>query len=77
MLFGLGVTGVVYILVSIFTVAVVPIGVLGESTTPLLDMVRYERFGLGRTWNDEYGTAQDATDLVMAGVWRGLASLAR
>ena len=40
MLFGLGLTGVVYILVSIFTVAVVPIGVLGESTTPLLDMVR-------------------------------------
>ena len=40
MLFGLGVTGVVYILVSIFTVAVVPIGVLGESTTPLLDMVK-------------------------------------
>src|SRR5690606_5909002 len=40
MLFGLGLTGVVYILVSLFTVAVVPIGVLGESTTPLLDMVR-------------------------------------
>ncbi|MFI7481391.1 APC family permease [Kocuria sp. M1R5S2] len=40
MLFGLGLTGVIYILVSIFTVAVVPIGVLGESTTPLLDMVR-------------------------------------
>jgi prolyl oligopeptidase len=26
-------------------------------SAPLLDMVRYERFGLGRTWNDEYGTA--------------------
>ena len=25
----------------------------------LLDMVRYERFGLGETWNDEYGTAAD------------------
>jgi prolyl oligopeptidase len=28
-------------------------------SAPLLDMVRYERFGLGRTWNDEYGTAAD------------------
>ena len=28
-------------------------------SAPLLDMVRYERFGLGRTWNDEYGTAED------------------
>ncbi len=26
---------------------------------PLLDMVRYEQFGLGVTWNDEYGTAAD------------------
>ena len=25
-------------------------------SAPLLDMVRYERFGLGQTWNDEYGT---------------------
>src|ERR1019366_1852082 len=24
-------------------------------SAPLLDMVRYERFGLGQTWNDEYG----------------------
>ncbi|HEU5333595.1 MAG TPA: prolyl oligopeptidase family serine peptidase [Actinocrinis sp.] len=24
---------------------------------PLLDMVRYERFGLGVTWNEEYGSA--------------------
>jgi prolyl oligopeptidase len=32
-------------------------------SAPLLDMVRYERFGLGRTWNDEYGTAEDATEL--------------
>ena len=28
-------------------------------SAPLLDMVRYERFGLGATWNDEYGTADD------------------
>src|SRR3954452_2965918 len=28
-------------------------------SAPLLDMVRYERFGLGRTWNDEFGTAED------------------
>jgi prolyl oligopeptidase len=26
-------------------------------------MVRYERFSLGRTWNDEYGTADDAEEL--------------
>jgi prolyl oligopeptidase len=25
-------------------------------------MVRYERFGLGESWNDEYGTAADATE---------------
>src|SRR5690606_39866553 len=28
-------------------------------SAPLLDMVRYEKFGLGQTWNDEYGTADD------------------
>jgi prolyl oligopeptidase len=33
------------------------------SSAPLLDMVRYERFGLGRTWNDEYGTAEDPVEL--------------
>ena len=32
-------------------------------SAPLLDMVRYERFGLGETWNDEYGTAADAQEL--------------
>ncbi|MGY2084254.1 prolyl oligopeptidase family serine peptidase [Blastococcus sp. SYSU DS0539] len=32
-------------------------------SAPLLDMVRYERFGLGRTWNDEYGTAEDPVEL--------------
>ncbi len=32
-------------------------------SAPLLDMVRYEHFGLGRTWNDEYGTAADAEEL--------------
>ncbi|HVF05428.1 MAG TPA: prolyl oligopeptidase family serine peptidase [Frankiaceae bacterium] len=31
-------------------------------SAPLLDMVRYERFGLGTTWNDEYGTADEATE---------------
>ena len=31
-------------------------------SAPLLDMVRYEHFGLGRTWNDEYGTAADPTE---------------
>jgi prolyl oligopeptidase len=32
-------------------------------SAPLLDMVRYERFGIGETWNDEYGTASDPTEL--------------
>jgi prolyl oligopeptidase len=32
-------------------------------SAPLLDMVRYEQFGLGETWNDEYGTAQDPAEL--------------
>jgi prolyl oligopeptidase len=31
-------------------------------SAPLLDMVRYERFGLGRTWNDEYGSAADPVE---------------
>ncbi len=32
-------------------------------SAPLLDMVRYERFGLGATWSDEYGRADDPTEL--------------
>jgi prolyl oligopeptidase len=32
-------------------------------SAPLLDMVRYERFGLGATWNDEFGSAGDPTEL--------------
>ncbi len=32
-------------------------------SAPLLDMVRYERSGLGRTWSDEYGTADDPVEL--------------
>jgi prolyl oligopeptidase len=32
-------------------------------SAPLLDMARYERFGLGETWNAEYGTASDAEQL--------------
>jgi prolyl oligopeptidase len=32
-------------------------------SAPLLDMVRYERFGLGQTWNTEYGTAADPEQL--------------
>lgn len=32
-------------------------------SAPLLDMVRYEQFSLGRTWNDEYGTAADSIEL--------------
>lgn len=32
-------------------------------SAPLLDMVRYERFGLGQLWNVEYGTADDPEQL--------------
>jgi prolyl oligopeptidase len=32
-------------------------------SAPLLDMVRYEKFGLGATWSDEYGSAEDPTEL--------------
>ncbi|HTT52429.1 MAG TPA: prolyl oligopeptidase family serine peptidase [Streptosporangiaceae bacterium] len=32
-------------------------------SAPLLDMIRYERFGLGQTWNDEYGTAARPDEL--------------
>jgi prolyl oligopeptidase len=31
-------------------------------SAPLLDMVRYEKFGLGESWNDEYGRAADPTE---------------
>jgi prolyl oligopeptidase len=31
-------------------------------SAPLLDMVRYEMFGLGTTWADEFGTATDPTE---------------
>lgn len=46
MLLGLCITGVIYVLVSVFTVAIVPIGELGQSTTPLLDVVRIGTPGL-------------------------------
>ena len=36
-------------------------------SAPLLDMVRYERFGLGITWNDEYGTAESGGGVGLAG----------
>jgi prolyl oligopeptidase len=32
-------------------------------SAPLLDMARYEMFGLGQLWNDEYGTAADPLEL--------------
>ncbi len=32
-------------------------------SAPLLDMVRYEKFGLGATWSVEYGTAEDPEQL--------------
>ena len=32
-------------------------------SAPLLDMARYEKFGLGATWSDEYGSAADPEEL--------------
>ena len=32
-------------------------------SAPLLDMVRYERFPIGETWNTEYGTAASPVEL--------------
>jgi prolyl oligopeptidase len=32
-------------------------------SAPLLDMVRYEKFGLGATWSDEYGSAEVPEEL--------------
>src|SRR5258706_15002378 len=32
-------------------------------SAPLLDMLRYEKFGLGITWNDEYGKADDPVEV--------------
>ncbi|MFH5823696.1 APC family permease [Georgenia sp. AZ-5] len=40
MLTGLGITAFIYVLVSITAVAVVPVGELSESATPLLEVVR-------------------------------------
>lgn len=40
MLTGLGLTAFIYVLVSVTAVAVVPVGELSESTTPLLEVVR-------------------------------------
>ncbi|UNX53712.1 APC family permease [Georgenia sp. TF02-10] len=40
MLTGLGITVTIYVLVSVAAVAVVPVGTLAESTTPLLEVVR-------------------------------------
>lgn len=35
---------------------------VGLCGVPLLDMVRYHRFGSGKTWIEEYGSAEDAKD---------------
>jgi prolyl oligopeptidase len=32
-------------------------------SAPLLDMVRYEKFGLGQLWSEEYGSAADPEEL--------------
>jgi amino acid transporter len=46
MLTGLGITGLIYVLVSICAVALVPVGELAESETPLLEVVRAGAPGL-------------------------------
>lgn len=46
MLTGLGITALIYVLVSIAAVALVPVGVLAESETPLLEVVRAGAPGL-------------------------------
>jgi APA family basic amino acid/polyamine antiporter len=46
MLTGLGVTAFIYVLVSVAAVAVVPVGVLADSETPLLEVVRAGAPGL-------------------------------
>lgn len=46
MLTGLGLTASIYVLVSIAAVAVVPVGVLADSETPLLEVVRAGAPGL-------------------------------
>jgi amino acid transporter len=46
MLTGLGITGLIYVLVSICAVAVVPVGELQASDTPLLEVVRAGAPGL-------------------------------
>ena len=47
MLTGLGITGLIYVLISISVVALVPIGQLGETETPLLDAVEVGAPDLG------------------------------
>ncbi len=32
-------------------------------SAPLLDMVRYEKFGFGQLWSEEYGSAEDPEEL--------------
>ncbi|QIM22986.1 APC family permease [Phycicoccus sp. HDW14] len=39
MITGLGITGTIYLLVSLFSVAIVPVGELGKSETPLVTVV--------------------------------------
>lgn len=39
MIAGIGITGVIYVLVSLFAVAIVPVGVLADSDTPLVTVV--------------------------------------
>jgi len=39
MIAGIGITGIIYVLVSLFAVAIVPVGLLAESDTPLVTVV--------------------------------------
>src|SRR3954447_7607579 len=46
MLTGLGITGLIYVLVAIAAVALVPVGVLADSDTPLVEVVKAGAPGL-------------------------------
>ena len=46
MITGIGLTGMIYVLVSLCAVALVPVGVLAESDTPLVEVVRTGAPGL-------------------------------
>ena len=47
----------------LWLIPVLPLFAAAVCSAPLLDMVRYQLFGLGVTWTEEYGDADDPTEL--------------